>query len=68
MVMQAGAERVSVAGERPDTADTLATIEKTGREALVEMRRLLGLCAERMRRSRSPRNPASTGSASLPST
>jgi signal transduction histidine kinase len=43
MVMQAGAERMAVSNERPDTAATLETIEQTGREALGEMRRLLGL-------------------------
>ena len=43
MVVQAGAERRVVADERPETAEVLATIEETGRTAMAEMRRLLGM-------------------------
>jgi len=43
MVVQAGAERRALAGERPETAEVLETIERTGRTALAEMRRLLGM-------------------------
>ena len=43
MVVQAGAERLAVQDERPETAEVLAGIEHTGREALAEMRRLLGM-------------------------
>ena len=43
MVMQAGAERHAIGDERPDTSEVLATIEDTGRAALAEMRRLLGM-------------------------
>jgi signal transduction histidine kinase len=43
MVVQAGAERLAVQDERPETAEVLAGIEDTGREALAEMRRLLGM-------------------------
>ena len=43
MVVQAGAERREVAAERPQTAEVLATIEQTGRAAMAEMRRLLGM-------------------------
>jgi signal transduction histidine kinase len=43
MVVQAGAERRALAGSRPETADVLATIEATGRTAMAEMRRLLGV-------------------------
>lgn len=43
MTVQAGAERVGLAGERPSTSAALAEIEDTGRQALAEMRRLLGM-------------------------
>ncbi len=43
MVVQAGAERRAIGAERPATTEALATIEGTGRAALAEMRRLLGL-------------------------
>jgi signal transduction histidine kinase len=43
MVVQAGAERREVATERPQTAEVLETIEHTGRVALAETRRLLGM-------------------------
>ena len=43
MVVQAGAERRALGGERPQTAEVLETIEQTGRAAMAEMRRLLGM-------------------------
>ncbi len=43
IVLQAGAERRDLAAERPSSAATLETIEQTGRSALAEMRRLLGV-------------------------
>jgi signal transduction histidine kinase len=43
MVVQAGAERLALGDERPDTREALLAIERTGREALGEMSRLLGL-------------------------
>jgi len=43
MVVQAGAERHAIGGERPNTSEVLATIEDTGRAAMAEMRRLLGM-------------------------
>jgi signal transduction histidine kinase len=43
MVVQAGAERRAIGAERPATTEALATIEVTGRAALAEMRRLLGM-------------------------
>jgi len=43
MVVQAGAERRALKEERPETADVLRTIEDTGRGAMAEMRRLLGM-------------------------
>ncbi len=43
MVVQAGAERRAIGDERPQTAEVLATIEQTGRAAMAEMRRLLGM-------------------------
>ena len=43
MVVQAGAERRAIGAERPATTEVLATIEATGRAALAEMRRLLGM-------------------------
>src|SRR5207249_10253205 len=42
-VVQAGAERLALGDERPDTREVLLAIERTGREALAEMSRLLGL-------------------------
>jgi signal transduction histidine kinase len=43
MVVQAGAERLALGDERPETRDAFLAIERTGREALAEMSRLLGL-------------------------
>jgi signal transduction histidine kinase len=43
MVVQAGAERRALGDERPETREALETIEHTGRQALGEMRRLLGM-------------------------
>jgi len=43
IVVQAGAERMTLGEERPATRDVLLGIERTGREALVEMRRLVGV-------------------------
>lgn len=43
MVVQAGAERLTLGGERPQTAEVLVGIERTGRQALAEMRRLVGM-------------------------
>ena len=43
IVVQAGAERLALGEERPATREVLQEIERTGREALVEMRRLVGV-------------------------
>ena len=43
MVVQAGAERLALGEERPATREALRAIERTGREALAEMSRLLGI-------------------------
>jgi signal transduction histidine kinase len=43
MVLQSGAERRAIGDERPQTTEALATIEETGRTAMAEMRRLLGM-------------------------
>jgi signal transduction histidine kinase len=43
MVVQASVERRAVPDAAATTKETLATIERTGREALVELRRLLGV-------------------------
>ncbi len=43
MVVQAGAERLALGQERPATREALLAIERTGREALAEMSRLLGI-------------------------
>jgi signal transduction histidine kinase len=43
MVVQAGAERKALGDARPETAEVLETIEQTGRAAMAEMRRLLGM-------------------------
>lgn len=43
MVVQAGAERMAQGSDRAATGETLEAIERTGRQALIEMRRLLGM-------------------------
>jgi signal transduction histidine kinase len=43
MVVHAGAERLALGDERPATREALLAIERTGREALAEMSRLLGI-------------------------
>lgn len=43
IVVQAGAERRLLSGAEQRTAQTLETIETSGREALTELRRLLGV-------------------------
>ena len=43
IVLQAGAERRALPEEAGSTRDVLTTIEDVGRQALVEMRRLLGM-------------------------
>jgi signal transduction histidine kinase len=43
MVVQAGAERLALGEERATTREALLAIERTGREALAEMSRLLGI-------------------------
>ena len=43
MVVQAGAERLALGEESPATREALLAIERTGREALAEMSRLLGV-------------------------
>ena len=43
MVVQAGAERRTLEDSNAGTSEVLGTIERTGRSALIEMRRLLGM-------------------------
>jgi signal transduction histidine kinase len=43
MVLQAGAVRHRLAGDLVDDKDALGDVERTGRQALAEMRRLLGV-------------------------
>jgi signal transduction histidine kinase len=43
MVIQAGVERRALRDQAGSTRDALATIEETGRQTLVELRRLLGV-------------------------
>jgi signal transduction histidine kinase len=43
IVLQAGAERHALPADASSTRDVLATIEDAGRQALTEMRRLLGM-------------------------
>jgi signal transduction histidine kinase len=43
MVLQAGAERRVLDGEQSSTREVLETVERTGRGALTEMRRLVGM-------------------------
>jgi signal transduction histidine kinase len=47
MTVQAGAERMAIGDERPQTTEALSLIETTGRQALTEMRRLVGLMRRR---------------------
>jgi signal transduction histidine kinase len=42
IVVQAGGERMALGGDRAATTEVLEAIERTGREALAETRRLLG--------------------------
>jgi signal transduction histidine kinase len=46
IVVQAGAERMALGSDRSAPGDALEAIEKTGRQALSEMRRLLGMLRE----------------------
>jgi len=46
MVVQAGAERLALGDGAPSTTSALRSIEETGREALTEMRRMLGMLRE----------------------
>jgi len=43
MVVQAGVEARALGDEQPATSDVLRTIERVGRDTLVELRRLLGV-------------------------
>jgi signal transduction histidine kinase len=43
MTVQAGAERLALGDERPQTSEVLSQIEVTGRQAMQEMRRLVGV-------------------------
>ena len=43
MTVQAGAERLALGDARPETSRVLSQIEATGRQALQEMRRMLGV-------------------------
>jgi signal transduction histidine kinase len=43
MVVQAGAERMALGSDRAAPGEALEAIEQTGRQALAEMRRLLGM-------------------------
>jgi signal transduction histidine kinase len=43
MTVQAGAERMALGDDRPETSKVLNQIEVTGRQTLQEMRRMLGL-------------------------
>jgi signal transduction histidine kinase len=54
MVVQAGAERSVLDPAATSTEETLRTIEETGREALVELRRLLGVLRSGEERSLAP--------------
>jgi signal transduction histidine kinase len=46
IVLQAGAERHALDGRESSARDVLGTIERTGRDALAETRRLLGMLRE----------------------
>jgi signal transduction histidine kinase len=43
LVLQAGAERLALGSERPETAAALGAIERSGRATLAELRRLVGV-------------------------
>jgi signal transduction histidine kinase len=64
MVVQAGAARRLLAQDAERAAAALATVEDTGRGALVEMRRLLGLLREGAEAERAPQ-PGMAGLADL---
>jgi signal transduction histidine kinase len=46
LVLQAGAERLALPADRPQTRDALAAIEQSGRASLSELRRLVGVLRE----------------------
>jgi signal transduction histidine kinase len=54
IVLQAGAERVNLPDAQRSTHETLSSIERTGREALAEMRRLVGILRADDEAARSP--------------
>jgi signal transduction histidine kinase len=65
MVLQASVERRVLAGERPQTGHALETIESTGREALAELRRMLGVLRKNEDDGDAPLRPQ-PGLAALP--
>jgi signal transduction histidine kinase len=54
IVLQAGAERRGLGDENAPTREVLETVERTGRSALTEMRRLLGMLREEPGEPRAP--------------
>jgi signal transduction histidine kinase len=54
MVVQAAAERSALGSERAATAEALEAIERTGRQALAEMRRLFSLLRSGAEAERAP--------------
>ena len=67
MVVQAQAGQRVLEGEQASAREALGSIETTGRQALVEMRRLLGMLRNEDASSRSPRDRAWRMSMSSPS-
>ena len=57
IVVQAGAERLALDGAAGSTSDVLQTIERTGRGALTEMRRLVGMLRSSEGESLAPQPP-----------
>ena len=51
MVIQAGAALHTLDADDVDTAEALGSIETAGRQALVELRHLLGILRQRRRRT-----------------
>lgn len=64
MTMQAGAARAALRGQHPQIGESLATIERVGRDAMAELERLLGILREEG--AAAELTPAAPGLAALP--
>ncbi len=64
MVVQTSAARTIVGSDADAARDALAVVERAGRDALVELRRIVGVLRRTAMRSRALRRPVSRSSAS----